>query len=234
MESANTDYKFNTLNTYRLRKTLERVLDGESREGNILEPMLELIDNGADPSVKTGKERQNILHVIAGMSHYNVVDILIDAGADYKAQDLYGDVPLFKAIMSGNELAVEALSSTHIINKDDIFDSKTSLDLSLFELMMLKGLFTHANYAFSHSLYSNAHYKKRAKPILDLLIGTGSMQYTFEFIKPDELYAFLLNHGCIKSISKNKTERLDWEAIFDEVLGSELIEQREEFLDCHF
>lgn len=68
-------------------------------EGNLVQVVEELLDEGADVNLTL---RRTPLHVAAEKGHSEIVDLLVAHGADLNAQDHLGRVPLLLAVNRGH------------------------------------------------------------------------------------------------------------------------------------
>ena len=67
------------------------------------------LDNGAEIDARDNVERTPLHFAAANGSNIDLIDELINRGADVNAQSLGGDTPLIKAIMFDNAFGVKAL-----------------------------------------------------------------------------------------------------------------------------
>lgn len=63
---------------------------------------------GANPSARCGKERRTALHAAAAAGHADIVELLLNAGADANARDKFGQTVLWKVARNG-DLAITRL-----------------------------------------------------------------------------------------------------------------------------
>ena len=83
-----------------------------AREGN-LKNVKDLIANGAQLNQSNDDEKHTPIHDAAAFNHLDVVQYLVEAGADMEREDYYGSTPLLRAAQQGHANVVAFLLDKH-------------------------------------------------------------------------------------------------------------------------
>ena len=79
-----------------------------AREGNLTKVRV-LVEQGAHLNQSNDDEKHTPMHDAAAFGHLNIVQYLVEAGADVEREDYYGSTPVLRAAQQGHALVVRYL-----------------------------------------------------------------------------------------------------------------------------
>jgi ankyrin repeat protein len=206
-----------------------------------------ILSQGADPNIPDNDSNFTPVHYAVGWNNYEILSLLIEAGAILDSQDVYGNVPLMYAVKERNDRCFDLIAE-HKTNLNawniegkivlhEALDSyeKDSVDSKKYIDMLIKN--SNVSHQDSHG-NTCLHYLVSLgiwKDYIDILVNkklnifakNSNSQMVVDFVEGDD-YELLLDTVTESYMIYLRMEGNEWKNEIDKICSRDLIDLTDE------